>query len=88
MKLDRVNDMKISESSKRESDLLTHRVIGCAIEVHRHIGPGLLESTYERCLAHELKLKEIEFEQQVPTSVHYKGTDLECGYRLDFLIEN
>jgi GxxExxY protein len=70
-----------------EFDDLSSRVIGCAIEVHRELGPGLLESTYEQCLAHELKLNGIAFQLQHPQSVQYKGIRLNCGYRLDVLVE-
>ena len=68
-------------------DPLTERVIGCAIEVHRNLGPGLLESTYEQCLAHELALNAIPFRLQVPVPVEYKGVYLECGYRIDILVD-
>jgi len=67
---------------------LTERIIGAAIEVHRAIGPGLLESAYEECLAHELRLQGLHFERQAPLPVAYKGTTIDCGYRLDFLVEN
>jgi GxxExxY protein len=67
-------------------DPLTERIIGCAIEVHRTLGPGLLESTYEQCLAHELALNAIPFRLQVPMPVEYKGVFLECGYRIDILV--
>ena len=67
---------------------LSTKVIGCAIEVHRELGPGLLESTYQRCLAHELRLAGISFEIEHPQPVSYKGLELECGYRIDLLIEN
>ena len=70
-----------------EFDGLSHRVIGCAIEVHRELGPGLLESAYEQCLAHELKLNGIQFQLQRPQAVQYKGVRLDCGYRLDLLVE-
>lgn len=66
---------------------LAQRVIGCAIEVHRTLGPGLLESTYEQCLAHELKLSGISFQRQHPLPVEYKGIRLDCGYRVDMLVE-
>jgi GxxExxY protein len=66
---------------------LTEKVIGAAIEVHKALGPGLLESAYEECLAHELLLGGISFERQVPLPVFYKSLQLDCGYRLDFLIE-
>ena len=70
-----------------EFDDLSHRVIGRAIEVHRELGPGLLESTYEQCLAHELRLSGITFQLQHPQPVEYKGICLDCGYRIDMLIE-
>jgi len=69
-------------------DELSNRVIGCAIEVHRGLGPGLLESAYEQCLAHELSLAGIQFKVQSSQPVLYKGVQLDCGYRIDFLIEN
>ncbi len=67
---------------------ISNRVIGCAIEVHRVLGPGLLESTYEQCLAHELKLKSIGFQCQHPLPVEYKGLRLDCGYRVDLIVED
>ena len=67
---------------------LSNRVIGCAIEVHRELGPGLLESTYEQCLAHELSLTGITFSIQHPLPVQYKGIRLDCGYRVDVLVED
>jgi len=69
-----------------EFDDLSNQVIGCAIEVHRHLGPGLLESIYQQCLARELSLNNIAFEIEVPLPVTYKGVKLDCGYRIDFLI--
>ncbi|HBM16907.1 MAG TPA: GxxExxY protein [Lentisphaeria bacterium] len=71
-----------------EQDQLTGKVIGCAIEVHKNLGPGLLESAYEQCLAHELKLNGIEFKSQISLPVTYKGFSLECGYRIDMLVDN
>ncbi|MCK4392515.1 GxxExxY protein, partial [Candidatus Bipolaricaulota bacterium] len=71
-----------------EFDELSNRVIGCAIEVHRELGPGLLESTYEQCLSYELKLNGIRFKLQHPQPVEYKGVRLDCGYRVDLLIED
>ena len=68
-------------------DELSNKVIGCALKVHRELGPGLLESTYEQCLAHELRLNDIEFKLQHPVPVEYKGIRLECGYRVDLLID-
>ncbi len=70
-----------------EFDDLSNKVIGCAIEVHRTLGPGLLESTYEQCLARELALADISFEVQSQLPVEYKGVHLNCGYRIDLLIE-
>jgi GxxExxY protein len=67
---------------------LSQQVIGCAIEVHRVLGPGLLESTYEHCLARELSLNNIEFITQHPLPVEYKGVRRDCGYRVDVLIAN
>ncbi len=67
---------------------LSSRVIGCAIEVHKTLGAGLLESTYEQCLAYELSTAGISFVRQKALPVNYKGIALECGYRLDFMIEN
>ncbi len=69
-------------------DELSGQVIGCALEVHRKLGPGLLESTYEQCLAHELSLNSIQFKLQQPLPVEYKGIRLDCGYRLDLLIND
>jgi GxxExxY protein len=66
---------------------LTEKIIGAAIEVHKVLGPGLLESAYEQCLAHELSIASISFERQVPVPVIYKSLPLDCGYRLDFLVE-
>ena len=70
-----------------EFDDLSNKVIGCAIEVHRTLGPGLLESTYEQCLARELALADIPFEVQSQLPVEYKGVYLNCGYRIDLLID-
>jgi GxxExxY protein len=67
---------------------ITEKVIGAAIEVHRKLGPGLLESAYQECLAREMLLQNISFNREVPVPVVYKGVHLECGYRLDFLVEN
>ena len=69
-------------------DTLSNKVIGLAIEVHRELGPGLLESTYEQCLAHELKNNGIAFKLQHPMPVEYKKCRLDCGYRIDMLVEN
>jgi GxxExxY protein len=65
---------------------LTGAIIGSAIEVHRGLGPGLLESAYEECLCRELSLRNVPFERQRPLPVEYKGVRLDCGYRLDLLV--
>ena len=69
-------------------DDLSSRVIGCAIEVHRNLGPGLLESAYEQCLCHELNLRGLSFEKQKELPVVYKGLNLDCGYRLDIVVKD
>lgn len=65
----------------------TEGIIGAAIEVHRELGPGLLESAYETCLAHELAERGFRVERQVPLPVRYKGVALDCGYRLDLVVD-
>lgn len=67
---------------------LTESIIGAAIEVHKHLGPGLLESAYEECLCHELNLRKIPFQRQAPLPVVYKGVKLDCSYRIDLLVKN
>ena len=67
---------------------LTRGIVGAAIEVHKELGPGLLESAYEECLCHELSLRKIRFRRQVPLPVVYKGVRLDCGYRLDLVVED
>ena len=71
-----------------ENDLLTEKIIGAAIEVHRVLGPGLLESAYEECLCHELRLRGVAFTRQQPLPVVYKGIHLDCGYRMDVVVES
>ena len=71
-----------------EKDPLTNKIIGCAIEVHRALGPGLLESSYQKCMVHELHLTGLQFKLEHPLPVLYKGIQLDCAYRLDFLVEN
>src|SRR5438128_3084766 len=67
---------------------ITEAIIGAAIEVHRAIGPGLLESAYQECLARELTLRGMPFLRQLPLFVLYKGVKVDCAYRLDFLVED
>jgi GxxExxY protein len=69
-------------------DDLSNKIIGCAIEVHRELGPGLLESTYEQCLAYELSQTQIPFKLQVELPVEYKEIRLDCGYRIDLLVND
>jgi GxxExxY protein len=71
-----------------ETDSLTQKVIGCAIAVHKELGPGLLESSYEHCLNYELSQQGIVAQRQVILPVHYKSTSIDAGYRLDLLIGN
>lgn len=77
----------MSDSVQESRDPLTEKVIGCAIEVHRILGPGLLESAYQRCLALELRKQGLIVETEVPMPVNYKGEVLDCGYRVDILVE-
>ena len=67
---------------------LSSNIIAAAIEVHKALGPGLLESSYQKCLCHELYLREISFEEEKPLSLVYKGEKLDCGYRMDLVVEN
>jgi GxxExxY protein len=66
---------------------LSSKIIGAAIEVHKTLGPGLLESAYEECLCHELNIQGLLFEKQKPLTIYYKGKKLDCGYRLDIVVE-
>jgi GxxExxY protein len=76
----------VQRSQHIEINQITETIIGAAIEVHRALGPGLLESAYEECLCRELELRGVPFERQRPLSVEYKGLRLDCGYRLDLLV--
>ncbi len=71
-----------------ELNKITESIIGGAIEVHKYLGPGLLESSYEECLAYELKNAGLFIQRQVPVPVIYKEIHLDCGYRIDLLVEN
>ena len=86
---DNISTTEDTEITKIRMDVneLSKAVIGCAIEVHRALGPGLLESTYEICLCHELNLWVIPFERQKPIPVAYKGVKLDCGYRADVIVD-
>src|SRR5438874_9553558 len=72
---------------RKDVNKLTELLIGCAIEVHRTLGPGLLESAYEVCLCRELSLRQIRFSRERPIPLHYKGIRLDCGYRADLVVE-
>jgi GxxExxY protein len=80
--------MTAEVQSLQSLNSITERIIGGAIEVHRHLGPGLLESAYEECLCHELALAGLRFERQVPLPVLYKTVHVDCGYRIDVLVED
>ena len=67
---------------------LSSEIIGSAIEVHKALGPGLLESSYQKCLRHEIGLRRISFEYEKPLPLVYKGEKLDCGYRMDLVVEN
>tara|TARA_B100000315_G_C14379872_1_gene496944 strand:+ start:117 stop:539 length:423 start_codon:yes stop_codon:yes gene_type:complete len=86
--LDQLTTTEIAEDTEKKSDTLTHNIIGAAIEVHRGLGPGLLESAYEACLIYELRLQGISVKAQQPLPVFYKDVMLDCGYRLDLLVED
>lgn len=83
-----VDDRIITDSAAAEPNSLTSKIIGSAIEVHRILGPGLLESAYEACLIYELRLRKMKVECQKPLPVFYKDVMLDCGYRLDLMVEN
>lgn len=71
-----------------KAENLTKGIIGSAIEVHRALGPGLLESAYEQCFCYELDLKSIKYQRQVILPIEYKGHHLDCGYRIDVIVED
>lgn len=74
--------------SKKYLNELTYKVIGCAIEVHKNLGPGLLESVYEKCFLRELGLRGIDFKKQIWVPLQYKGIELDAELRLDVLVED
>jgi GxxExxY protein len=76
------------KNSKMELNTITEKIIGCAIEVHKVLGPGLLESAYEECLTYELTKVGLKAERQKPVPVIYKEIHMECGYRIDILVED
>jgi GxxExxY protein len=82
-----ISTTKCTKATKIEFDELSRNVIGCAIGVHRTLEPGLLESTYRQCLACELSHVQIPFQMEVPLPVRYKNVLLDCGYRIDLLVD-
>lgn len=79
--------MSLDVASVRSTDQITEKIIGSAIAVHKALGPGLLESAYEECLCFELAEAGLEFKRQVALPVVYKGVKLDCGYRMDVVVE-
>ena len=77
-----------SEPMKARANELSHEIIGAAMEVHRFLGPGMLESAYQECLERELELRGIPFVPQLPVKLDYKGRVVECAYKLDFLVDD
>jgi len=77
---------KCAEGNHMDPNEITYEIIGAALDVHRALGPGLLESAYEECLCYELNLRQIPFERQRPLPLQYKGKRLDCGYRLDVVV--
>lgn len=91
MKMDHVNFLTTENTElteKEEANSFTGKIIGAAIEIHRALGPGLLESAYETCLLYELRLRKLKVEPQKPMPVFYKDVMLDCGYRVDLVVEN
>ena len=81
-------DLRLTGAVLINASPLVEKVIGCAIEVHRTLGPGLLESAYDFCLTHEWQLSGINFRRQVEVPVVYRGARRNCGYRVDFVVED
>lgn len=86
--MDYTENTESTEGAESASRLLTEQIIGAAIEVHRVLGPGLLESAYEQCLAHELAARGLPFRRQVDVPVTYKGLRLDAGFRADFIVHD
>jgi GxxExxY protein len=80
--------MQRRDAETPREDRLTDKIIGAAIEIHRVLGPGLLESAYEECLCYELSQRGLQFKRQVPLPVTYKGIKLACGYKMDLLVDD
>jgi GxxExxY protein len=80
--------VKIKNQKKMETNQITEKIIGCAIEVHKNLGPGLLESAYEECLYYELNYHGLHVKRQLALPVVYKDVKLDAGYRIDLMVEN
>lgn len=80
--------IETEEHEEESHDPRTSAILGAAIEVHRHLGPGFLESAYEECLCHELHLRGLSFQRQVDLPVEYKGLKLDCGYKIDLIVKD
>jgi GxxExxY protein len=83
-----MNTNSFGTATKLKHEELTEQIIGAAIEVHKSLGPGLLEGVYEECLCHELTLRGLAFQRQLLVPVVYKGVTRDCGYRLDLMVAN
>lgn len=79
---------EVAEHTENEENTLTGKIIGAAIDVHRALGPGLLESAYEACFVYELRLRKMKVESQKALPLFYKDVMLDCGYRADMVVEN
>ena len=82
------SSLESTEVTERNPNTLTSKIIGAAIDVHRALGPGLLESAYETCMGYELRLRKLELESQKPIPIFYKDVMLDCGYRADLVVED
>ncbi|MDQ6621996.1 MAG: GxxExxY protein [Verrucomicrobiota bacterium] len=87
-KLDFTTEATEFTEARQKLNAITEAIIGAAIDVHRALGPGLLESAYEMCLCREMTLRDLPFERQRPVAVEYKGIKLDCGYRADLIVAN
>ena len=83
-----MSEIEQRENKDHPDNEISGKIIGAAIEVHKRLGPGLLESAYEECLCCEMALRGIKFERQISLPLNYKGRHLDCGYRLDLLVED
>ncbi len=83
-----MNESEGDAGTRLRFEDLTEQIIGAAIEVHKAIGPGLMESVYEECLCHEMRMRDLSFERQMFVPVTYKGVPVDCKYRLDLLVQN